>query len=199
MFTNSVVFNAGGIPFTLVKCFLGAAVILVGLSAVLFVVLFKHSHGVVKRMSQQEAAEAMVYGIQRSYEFNPDPIVGVKAIGATGRSVEITFDIDGLRNSYHRGDRMAFWLPPILVTCWAAAFWLGFIGAMLALDVPVGFQVMVTVLLFLFMAVPWFMAWAAVNTNIDLGKAGSGAAASAGSTPGPVPHRPGAPADQRQR
>jgi hypothetical protein len=199
MFTNSVLFSAAGISFTLVRCFLGAALILGGLTTVLFVVLFKHSHGVVKRMSPEEAAQTVVYGVQRSWEFVPDPIVGVKAIGATGRTAEITFDIDSLRNAYRRGDRMSFWLSPILYTCWGLAFWLLFMAAMIWTDIPTGFQIMLTVLLFLFILLPWFMAWAAVNTNIDAGKAGTGASASFGGAAGTMSPRQGAPGDKRLR
>lgn len=194
MFTNGVLFNAGGISFTLVKCFFAGAAVLGVVTALLFAFLFKRTHGVVKRMSPDEAARAAVYGMGQSWDDMRDPVVGVKAIGATGRSVEISFDIDGLRNAYRSGDRKTFWLAPIMFTCWGSAFWLTFIAAMILGEVPVGLQVMITVILFLFIAVPWFMVWAAVNTNIDLGKAisdnGNESTAAPNPPPGSSSHRP---------
>jgi len=188
MFTNSVLFSAGGISFTVVKCFLGAGVALVGLSALVFVILFKHNHGVVKRMSREEAAWMHVYGREQYWDDIHDPAM-VKAVGVTGRTVEITFDIDSLRNAYRRGDRMTFWLSPILFTCWGVAVWLLLMSGLMAVEIPFGFQIAVTAFVFLFLLLPWFMAWAAVNTNIDLGKAGSGAAATSQAAPGGAPRR----------
>src|SRR5438128_2571970 len=118
MFTNSVLFHAEGIAFTLAKCFGVAGVLLAGVTTLIFVVLFKRTHGVVKRMSPDEAARAAVYGLRQSWDDLRDPVLGVAAVGAVGRSVEIKFDIDSLRNAYRGGDRTTFWLSPIIFTCW---------------------------------------------------------------------------------
>lgn len=189
MFTNSVLFKAGGISFTLANCFFIGAAVLGVVAALLFAILFKRTHGVVKRMSPDEAARVQVYGMGQAVDFNPDPVAYVKTVGATGRSAELSFDIDSLRNAHRSGDLATFWLAPLMFTSWCLAAWLLFMGCMIALPVPSGFQIMLTAVVLLIVLVPWFMVWAAVNTNIDLGKAKPAAPVTAGR---PSPGSPGA-------
>lgn len=198
MFTNSVLFHAGRISVTLVEVFGAAAVLLAVLAAVIFIVLFKRTHGVVERMSPDEAARLAAFGPSQFWDSTREPVYA-RAVGAVGRSVEIHFDIDSLRNAHRNGDLLTFWLPPILVTCWAGAFWMIFMAFFVAADVPLALQIMGTVCLSLFAMIPWFMVWAAVYTNIDLGKAGDGSARAGETTPGATPLAQGPTRGQPRR
>jgi len=132
------------------------------LGVCLFVVLFKHVKGKIERMSEQETRDMFDYGATTEPYVRRDmqsvgPIIGVKAV--------LTANIDTLRRAARRGDWLTFWLWPSIMSCWCIGMGL-LIMAILPRE-PI--LIVVTWLIPAFIvSVAWFMAWAAIYTNIDL-------------------------------
>ncbi len=166
MFPNPLLLQRFGVSWTLAKVFAIAGVSLWAMSALLFYVLFKHMNGKVRRLEPYEAGRVALgrgADIQR-----PDDVMEGKGVGV---GVQTSFGIDDLRQAARRGDRMMFWLCPLLLS---GAF-LGFScisnAAFAVASVPGPIAGIVDGFLLLMVLFPWFLAWAAIYTNIDAGTA----------------------------
>jgi hypothetical protein len=137
-------------------------------ASIQFVILFKHVKGKVYRMSPEEAKSAVFYGLSvldirfRSLE---TPLWVGPAVGYVAT---LSCNIDTLRKAARRGDWLTFWFWPTMMTGWCGGLWLVFLSVMMAVHVPTGLIVLVTVFIGAMVAIVWFMAWAALYTKIDL-------------------------------
>lgn len=173
MFTNHVVLEKLGISWTLAKCFLVVAAALLGVSAVLFVILFKHTKASVRRLSKDEATLVTVYGRASDVGLDPNP-AALAGYGMVGGAAELKMDIDGLRNAARRRDWTTFWFWPIMLTTFISSIWSAVAAGLVAAGQGQGFlMVLLSAFVGLFLLIVWFMPWAAVYTNIDAGTAGA--------------------------
>ena len=167
MLTNQVIAERFGVAWTLARiCALSGGAFLV-LAGLLFVILFKHVGGKVRRLSPTEAGYVSVYSAHRHYLPEPIESKGV------GYGVELTANIDTLRKAARRGDWLTFWLWPALMSSACVGLWLLFMSMCMALDVPRFVAILATATLAPIFLIAWFMPWAAIYTKIDLGAEGS--------------------------
>ena len=159
-----IVMRAFGVSWTLALCFGVAAAGTFLLSVVLFVVLFKHTQGVARRLHPEEAARLAYSDPARPDETK---LLWGKAAGV---EVKLNMNIDSLRNAARHGDWLTFWLSPLL---FSSAFVAGLcfsLAGMLAVDAPLAVLLSVVSFFALLLLIIWFMPWAALYTKIDLGK-----------------------------
>ncbi|HTQ03521.1 MAG TPA: hypothetical protein VMI54_06675 [Polyangiaceae bacterium] len=151
----------------------GASVGLFALAALTFWIVFKHVGAQARRLDREEAGEFALYGASTGAP-NPDELASFQktVIGpAAGTEVELHFGIDDLREAHRAGDWKIFWLWPVAMSSFVGAIAGLLEAAMLLAGAPWGIQLAVGAFVFLFVAVIWFMPWAAVHTKIDLGTA----------------------------
>ena len=159
MLDNPTLFQALGVSWTVAKCFGVAAVVLVLLSVLLFVILFKHTRGKVERLSPEEAGRVALYPAPSNY------VLPIQSEGV-GVGVELSCNIDTLRKAARRGDRLTFWGFPALGVCTSGFFWCLFMALAVfghSRLVAIIVSVFSGLLLFPFL----FMPWAAIYTKID--------------------------------
>lgn len=166
LFDNPVLFRAGGIEWSTIKVCLASGVFLLLLTGLLVWILASHTKGAKwETMSSVEAADLAVNAGRAPHERFGQVYAG-KAVGKSG---EISAGIDDLRQAARRGDWLTFWLWPITMSCGSVGAW--FIFSALTLSAPRALWVAITVFCLLLAGLNWFMAWAAIYTNIDAGTA----------------------------
>jgi hypothetical protein len=159
-----VLFRWLGINWTLTKCLAVAGVFLMLVAAGLFIILFKHVKGKVQRMSREETWDFINHGnlmIPHDY-VGPTMLYAGPAVGV---KVQLTANINTLRQAARRGDWLTFWLWPTMMSGWFIGGWL--LCMSFGRDDLV-IVVVTTVPIVFLMFVAWFMPWAAIYTNIDL-------------------------------
>ncbi len=160
MLDNPTLFHALGLSWTVAKCFGAAAVVLLLLNVLLFVILFKHTHGKAQRLSPEEAGRVALYPVPGN------DVLPIQSEGV-GVGVELSFNIDTLRKAARRGDWLEFWGFPAGMACGVGAFWCFFMVPAVLTHSRL-FAIIASVscgpLLFLLSI---FMPWAAIYTNID--------------------------------
>lgn len=183
MFKNHVVLEKMGISWTLGMCMGIAAAVLLGISAILFVVLFRHTKARARRLSKEEAAMVALYGRTGDIQPGPPPTI-IGAYGTAGVAAELKIDIEGYREAARRGDWMTFWLFPIMGTCFPTSIGLAIAAPFIAWGDGEAFPViMLLAFVGLFVGIVWFMPWAAIYTNIDRPTGGTATTSGAAGQP----------------
>jgi len=160
---SPVLFRWLGIGWTSTTCMLAAGLSFMLLGVILFLILFKHTKSKVERMSDQETRDFIEYG-ELTEPYGPPrsmqavgPVVGAKAVMAA--------NINTLRQAARAGDWLKFWLWPCMGSCWSIGLGL-FITAVCPRDI--GLIIVIWLVPAFLVFVAWFMAWAAIYTNIDI-------------------------------
>jgi hypothetical protein len=142
-----------------VWCLIAAGLLVTSAGLPLFYVL--RTRGRVRAMTRNEIVNRMM---RSDPSERPDYATGV----GVGVRVEASIGIDALRNAAKRGDWKLFWCWPLIM------FGFGFGLQMLFIACASYFHQPVFALAAALVCVPfglsgWFMAWAALYTNIDAG------------------------------
>jgi hypothetical protein len=166
LFDNPVLFRAWSIDWSVTKFCLATGVCLLLLAGLFGWILASHTKGAKwEKLSSREAADLAANAGRAPHERHGQIYAG-KAVGASG---EIHAGIDDLRQAARRGDWLTFWLWPLIFSCAFGGAWFFFSAGLLSAPRPLW------VVLTLFCAIGagfgWFMAWAALYTNIDAGTA----------------------------
>jgi hypothetical protein len=135
------------------------------LAAVLFLVLFKHTKARGRRLSSEEAGAVALYPATTQLQ----ELQTIRSKGV-GYAVNLSCNIDSLRNAAKRGDWLTFWLWPALICTWCIGGWLilmAFTG--LFSGSRRAFGILGAVALSPIVLIALFMPWAAIYTRIDLG------------------------------
>lgn len=133
---------------------------------------------ILKRVGKQRAlTEDELSTLGRS----PDPNqVRMKWSGAKGTRIEASVSISALRAAANRGDWALFWAWPCCMMTWGIGAALLFFGLFtLDPDTPTVIYVVLGVFFAAFLALPPFMVWAALFTDIEKDVAEPEASASA--------------------
>jgi hypothetical protein len=166
LFDKPVLFRAGGIDWSVMKVCLSTGIFLWVLAGLFAWILASHTKAAKwETMSSVEAADLAVNAGRAPHERFGQIYAG-KAVGKSG---EINAGIDDLRQAARRGDWLTFWLWPLSISCAFGGAWLFFSG--ITLSAPRGIWIILTLVLLPMTCFGWFMAWAAIYTNIDAGKA----------------------------
>jgi hypothetical protein len=166
LFDNPILFRAWGTDWYVTKICVVTGVGLLLLAGLFGWILARHTKGAKwETLSSREAADVAVNAGRAPHERLGQVYAG-KAVGASG---EIHAGIDDLREAARRGDWLTFLLWPVLFSCGFGGAWLFFSG--LTLSAPRALWVLVTLFCVPVVGISWFMAWAAIYTNIDAGTA----------------------------
>lgn len=163
--SDPVLFHLWGSKWQLSKVFFFSGLLLMLISAVLFVVLVRYTKTKWRRLDATAASD-VAFNAGKPFMRN------IEGVGkSAGASIEITFGIDDLRQAARRGDWAFFILCPTMFCLWCLGLWLVFSTFLMAM--PLGFWVLVTVLTLGMMGACIYVSWAALYTNVDLGTARS--------------------------
>jgi hypothetical protein len=166
LFDDPVLFRAWGTDWYVTKFCLATGVGLLLLAGLFGWILASHTKGAKwEALSSREAADLAVNAGRAPHERVGQVYAG-KAVGVSG---EISFGIDDLRQAARGGDWLTFWLFPIVFSCGFGGMWFFFSG--LTLSLPRAIWIFLTLFCATAVGVVWFMAWAAIYTNIDAGTA----------------------------
>jgi hypothetical protein len=163
---NPVLVRAFGVDWTVATCFGTSSAGLLVAAVALFVVLAKRAKAVWVPLDPEEASRLAFYGRTSGDPVEPDEVIHGKAVG---RGIEIKIDIDGLRKAARRGDWITFWFWPLGLSCAFAAPWFGTVAVFFATEGPAWVLAVVSLFFLGFIGLFWFLPWAALYTNIDLG------------------------------
>jgi hypothetical protein len=166
LFDDPVLFRAWGTDWYVTKICVVTGVFLWVMAGRIGWGLARHTKAMQwQTMSSAEAADLAVNAGRAPHERLGQVYAG-KAVGVSG---EISFGVDDLRQAAHRGDWLTFLLWPVLFSCAFGGGWFFFTG--LTLSMPRAVWIALTILLVPMTGFGWFMAWAAIYTNIDAGTA----------------------------
>lgn len=166
LFDNPVLFRAAGIDWSVMKFCLAMGTFLWLLAGLFGWILASHTKAAKwETMSSAESADLAVNAGRAPHERFGQVYAG-KAVGKSG---EIRAGIDDLRQAARRGDWLTFWLWPISISCAFGGAWFFFSG--MTLSAPRGIWIIITLFCLPMAGFGWFMAWAAIYTNIDAGTA----------------------------
>jgi hypothetical protein len=160
MLRNPILFQQFGIAWTVAWCWLFGGLVLMCVAAALFTILFRHLGAHTRELTPEEADHVAFYAGKYT------PVEDMHGKHLWGRAAELSWNIDTLRKAANRGDWFAFWTFPTMFSLWMIGMGCVFMAMAIwakAVVVIVATAPILALMVILF----WFMAWAAIYTNID--------------------------------